>query len=1276
MLQMRRRAAWFLALLGACSGPGASPLDPPPVAPSAADLEPAAALPLAEISPWPAADAAEAFQRQARLDGLGAAQGYAALLRDAATALAAEADPGAAAVLADEVEFLAVRLLGLRDAIDRRLPAQLLDGVVVDPRHGMAWARLQELVSPRPGETLGMLQDWAFVGPFDNERGGGMRIALPPETDPAVDRVYAGREREIGWRRTPAVVHPRGDVPLGRLIRPDTQVAVLARTWIRVEDAVDAVLLLGVRGEVRAWLDGAPLVEALDPRALASDSLAAPLRLEAGWHELAVKVGSRTEGAALRARLVSADGGAPLDLASTGELPPQVTPAILSTDPAPERLAADRPGALGRLAAQGSEADAEAWLRRSVLERAYRVAPEERHPGRASARRAAELAPSDLRVLLQHARTLEPGNEDPEELDLNPWLHAVEAILAVDATQPTALVMLLDHAARWQHSQARTLELLARLSEAAPQSPVVPMIRAWAYRVVGLPELAPAEWRAALAHPALRFYPLHLRTAAQVLPRGSQEWLDALRTAAAGEHDFEALRTLAEHQRRVAGTTDVRFERAALALLQVESSWDHARLRESARRLLAAGESREADLLLDEATALCPDEPANAALHARIALVDGDTERAVRMLERLLELDFAAADERRLLDWLRATGGGSFEEQWFEPLDAVLARHPVADAGAGGHEILLYRTVVRVHPDGTTSTYRRKVARVLDANGVRQLDRQAFPYAWNDQDLRLLTAKVLRPDGSVEAAATGRGWSGSSVDLPPLSPGDVVDLEWRVDDLRTGIFGRYVGIDHAMTPDRNVPVAHSELVLLVPEELPLRFHAVGLENREPTVQERGELGTAYMWMLEDIAPASLEPGMPAAGETVPRVQASSYEDWQAFAAWWWNLIDDSIRASPEMRAKVAELTAGLDTPREKLRAIYDFVVTDIRYQAWEFGVHGYQPYTAPVIFSRGFGDCKDKAILLQAMLAEVGIEAWPVLIERSGTAQLGGLRSEEDLTLALVNHFNHCIAWLPAQDGIEEMWLDGTARLHPLEVLPYDDRGAQVLVVRDDGAERRRIPFADPDDDFERRTLRVAVAPDGSAEVDLEVAPHGRFDPRYRQAFATGEEQRRERGERLLGGWFGPLAGAPGLRLPDVEDLSRPLVYGFSAEARSLARKVESGLELPAAFDALDLLQGTAAQTERTNDLLFDGPWRRETVVEYVDLGAWRSGDLPADIEAETEDASYSWRVRRDDDVLRIEERFEVRTHRIPAARYAAFRELCRVVDEAQDADLLLTPIP
>ena len=111
--------------------------------------------------------------------------------------------------------------------------------------------------------------------------------------------------------------------------------------------------------------------------------------------------------------------------------------------------------------------------------------------------------------------------------------------------------------------------------------------------------------------------------------------------------------------------------------------------------------------------------------------------------------------------------------------------------------------------------------------------------------------------------------------------------------------------------------------------------------------------------------------------------------------------------TPLSEKDLLEVEESLATQIEQVRAVYDYVATQIRYVAWEFGIHGYQPYNAATIFARRFGDCKDKSILMTTLLDRLGIEAHPVLV------QAAALRGEQDLSTPLLTHFNHCIVFVP-----------------------------------------------------------------------------------------------------------------------------------------------------------------------------------------------------------------------------------------------------------------------
>ncbi len=95
------------------------------------------------------------------------------------------------------------------------------------------------------------------------------------------------------------------------------------------------------------------------------------------------------------------------------------------------------------------------------------------------------------------------------------------------------------------------------------------------------------------------------------------------------------------------------------------------------------------------------------------------------------------------------------------------------------------------------------------------------------------------------------------------------------------------------------------------------------------------------------------------------------------------------------------------------------MVSNTRYVALEFGIHGYKPYRVDRVLARRFGDCKDKASLIHTMLKVAGVDSRMVLLRMR---TLGSL-VEEPASLAA---FNHAIVYIPKY----EMFLDGTAEFH------------------------------------------------------------------------------------------------------------------------------------------------------------------------------------------------------------------------------------------------------
>lgn len=1167
-------------------------------------------------------------------------------------------DVEASRALADELEVALAFYDSLAGAIgDEGLTSAHARRFDVDPAFGMLYARAAWMRG-EVTERLHPIYTWQFAGPFDNERGQGMLTSTAAELQPDSAETYAGKVRDIGWRLTPPIEPRHGVVRFSRLLDPAAQVCVVARTWVHATEDQEVVLLLGGGEEVRAWFQGECVLAALGARFMAPDAHAIPVTLRAGWNELALKVGSHDGSPSFFARLVEPGTARPLEFTTTPMPPEGVAPLVLA-EGEPETIT-PRPGAVSRYAGDDSD---EGLYRQALLEQDRQGTARHLRPGSGPIERSERFS---LRDDLMRLSTLRVRGARPEEEDISPWLGTLDRMLGDYGPLPLLLRTRARHSWEHQPTYARALALLDHALSVAPYSVPARFDHARVLNLAGQRSLAMAEWRELAEDPTLATYPDYAWRVARNLPDHHPHQM-RLMVPARAQGRGEAIDAVREYEERARGEFTAADVHERLQEKLGHHPWSITARRTAAEQMLLIGESEEAERLLLEALEFAPDKPVLHRHLSRAYLVQGKKERALASLSTVIDLDFAGENERRLLDHLRATGVTAFHQPFLEGLDEVLSRRssdvPVAEDVAP-REVLLSRLVVEVQPDGTAKRYRRQVERVLSDAGASQLDRRAFQ-AWpGEEEIRVLSADVRREDGTTDAARTGRtgGRGRVVVDLPPLAAGDVVDLEWRHDDLRTTHFGNYFGLDAPFALDDRLPARESEIVVIVPESFPLTLNPRLPEGATYETSRREDGATVHRWVATGLTPRHREHLQPPAIEGASRVQASSYASWEEFGRWWWNLIEDEIRVSTEMKAKVAQLVEGKETPLERLRAVYDFVVTEVRYNAWEFGVHGYQPYSAPVIFSRRFGDCKDKAILLRAMLSEVDIEAWPVLI------RMEDRRFEEDHELALVGHFNHCIAYIPEQAGLPEMYLDGTARLHPLGVLPDSDRGARVLIVRDDGSTQARIPFGDAEDNRLDDEFAVDLRDPAAPSVEWVRKPRGRFDPNHRHRFTGNEVERDETVQDFVTARFGALEGPPRLEQVDFEDLTQPLELRFNAKPVTLGRDAPGGFEVPTAFEELDLLRNLASESERTTDLLLDVPWMRRTRIDYRFPEGTDVGELPEAIEHETEDIRYTRTIRRAPGGVRIEEEVALLTHRVPRERYAAFREVCRAIDAARSA--------
>jgi tetratricopeptide (TPR) repeat protein len=169
------------------------------------------------------------------------------------------------------------------------------------------------------------------------------------------------------------------------------------------------------------------------------------------------------------------------------------------------------------------------------------------------------------------------------------------------------------------------------------------------------------------------------------------------------------------------------------------------------------------------------------------------------------------------------------------------------------------------------------------------------------------------------------------------------------------------------------------------------------------------------------------------------VSLTSYQSWDEVARWFDGLVTVPVSVSPAVRAKATELTKGLNDRAKKIDAIYDYVSSEVRYVSLSFGLGRYAPHPPDDVLRNQYGDCKDKAGLLAALLRAIDVESSFVLLHTNQSI-------DESLPSPLA--FDHVITVIPAgayPDGW--LWMDSTAEVAPPGMLSPEIRGKVGLLI-------------------------------------------------------------------------------------------------------------------------------------------------------------------------------------------------------------------------------------
>jgi hypothetical protein len=257
--------------------------------------------------------------------------------------------------------------------------------------------------------------------------------------------------------------------------------------------------------------------------------------------------------------------------------------------------------------------------------------------------------------------------------------------------------------------------------------------------------------------------------------------------------------------------------------------------------------------------------------------------------------------------------------------------------------------------DGSGTQDSTVVARIQSQAGVQDMAVLSFAYTSYNQTVDVDYVRVKKPDGTIVVTpdyniqdmpgdVTRRAPMYSDihekhVTVKALGVGDVLEYKLRYRTTKPQIPGQFWFQYSFM---KLYIAKDEELVISVPRD---KYVKIESPDYQPQVKEEGALKT-YTWKTANLTLKDRDELLKKREAPKPFVQITTFRDWGEVARWYEELQRPQMAITPQIQAKVVELTKGMASDDDKIRAIYNFVSLHFHYVSLSFGVGRYQPHAA------------------------------------------------------------------------------------------------------------------------------------------------------------------------------------------------------------------------------------------------------------------------------------------------------------------------------------------
>jgi transglutaminase-like putative cysteine protease len=623
-------------------------------------------------------------------------------------------------------------------------------------------------------------------------------------------------------------------------------------------------------------------------------------------------------------------------------------------------------------------------------------------------------------------------------------------------------------------------------------------------------------------------------------------------------------------------------------------------------------------------------------------------------------------------DWVRAAAGQPLPQFPGKPKAAVLLEDMTYTVAPDGRALEHVRRVVKIlRPQGRdygyTAVYFDKDEKITSMR-VWSIDPAGHEYEMKDKDFR----EFGNPgDGELYADQRAR-----VADPPGRDPGGVIAIEYERRERP------YLAETNWEFQDE-LPRMTQHFTLVLPPGYTYtttwahhdKVDGIDLENH------------SYRWEMNSIPAIDLEqlPMRPQEGALAARMTVhysgpglAQPQDgtWRGIGQWYDGLAHDRLAPTPEIAAKANELIAGKTDFYARAEAIGEFVQKKIRYFVVEIGIGGYQPHPAGEIFKAHYGDCKDKATLLSAMLSSVGIHSALMMVDTDrgvidpAAPSIVGNHMIAAIEIPKGYDSPRLHSVVTAATGKRYLIFDPTWEQTPFGQLESNLQASYGVLLEGADSQILQLPVMDPQLNTIRRQASFQLAADGTLKGSVIDKRIGDLAENRRRIFI--HDDAKEQQSYMDHVVSNDLTGASltGVKVENLDALNQDLTTHFELEAPRYSTSAGALLMVrPRVFGSY-ALEVDRKQRKFPIDLSETMQGVDDYEIELPE--GYVVDELPDPVSVDVGFASYRSTTELHGRVLHYSRTYTLNQVTLPPDRYGDVQKLAAVIAADEDSRAVL----